>query len=149
MSIAMFLSTLAVSIYLSSNQAFAMDSLSGQYVMATTVEQKNMLLAAGQATLAIHNNTTFAGASLYPAFLFISIAGLMISAVMLKSKTFNQVTGYFGLIANIAGLSYYGFLVFAPVLVYIPLSVSAPFLLIWYILVGLRLLKLDPEVYGK
>ena len=149
MSVAMFLSIMAVSIYLSTNQAFAMSSLSDQYTLATTSEQKAMLLAAGQAVLAIHNNATFAGASLYPAFLFISIAGLMISAVMLKSNTFNQITGYFGLIANITGLSYYGFLVFAPSLVYIPLSISAPFLLIWYILVGLRLLILDPEVYGK
>jgi hypothetical protein len=149
MLIALFLNIIAVSVYISSNQVFAMNSFSNQFFLATTPEHKAILLAAGQATLVIHNNATFAGTSLYPSFLFISIAGLMISVVMLQSKTFSKVTGYFGLIANIAGLGYYVILVLAPTIVYIPLSVSAPFLLIWYILVGLRLLKLNPKVSGE
>jgi hypothetical protein len=148
MSVAMFLSIMAVSVYLSTNQAFAMSSLSDQYTLATTAEQKSTLLAAGQATLAIHNNATFAGSSFYPSFLFISIAGLIISLVMVQSKAFSRATGIFGLIANIAGLGYYVLIIFAPSLVYIPLSFSAPFLLIWYIMVGLRLLKLNPKTTG-
>jgi hypothetical protein len=145
MLIAFFLNIIAVSVYTSSNQMFAMNSLSNQFLLATTAEQKSLLLAAGQATLAIHNNATFGSTGLYPSFLFISIAGLMISVVMLQSKTFSKVSGYFGLVANITGLGYYAFLLIAPAIVYIPLSVSAPFLLFWYILVGLRLLKLNPK----
>jgi hypothetical protein len=149
MLIALFLNIIGVSIYISSNQVFAMNSLSNQFFLATMPEQKAILLAAGQATLAIHNNAAFSGMSLYPSFLFFSIAGLMISVVMLQSKTFSKITGYFGLIANIAGLGYYVILVLAPAVVYIPLSISAPFLLIWYVLVGTRLLKLAPVVSGE
>ena len=145
MLMALFLNIIAVSVYISSNQMFAMNALSDQFMLATTEAQKALLLAAGQATLATHNNATFAGSSLYPSFLFISIAGLMISLVMLQNRTFSKVCGYFGLAANISGLGYYVFLLFAPTIVYIPISISAPFLLIWYILVGLRLLKLNPE----
>jgi hypothetical protein len=41
--------------------------------------------------------------------------------------------------ANAFGLDYYITLVFVPALVFIPLSAFAPFLLIWYILIGSRL----------
>jgi len=44
-----------------------------------------------------------------------------------------------GILANNFGLGYYIVLVFAPTLVFLPVSVSAIFLLIWYILVGYQL----------
>jgi hypothetical protein len=41
-----------VAVYLASNRAFSMLSLSGQYASATTDAQRSLLIAAGQAMLA-------------------------------------------------------------------------------------------------
>jgi hypothetical protein len=142
MAVAIFLTILAVSTYLSSNQAIAMNTLSDQFTRATTGEQQALLLVTGQAVLLIHNNATYAGMGIYPSFLLISIAGLMISGAMLHSHIFNRTTVWIGLIANITGLGYYIILVFIPTAVSLTLSISALFLLIWYIMVGVRLLNL-------
>ncbi len=148
MRIAIFLGVIAVAIYFSTNQALAMNALSRQYFLATTGEERTILLAAGQAVLSIHNNATFAGAGLYPSFLFISVSGLMISVVMLQSDLFGKGAGIIGLVANMVGLSYYAVLVLAPAMAFIPLSLSAPFLLAWYLLVGLRLFRFPPDCRG-
>ncbi|MGQ9552617.1 MAG: hypothetical protein ACUVWR_00745 [Anaerolineae bacterium] len=61
MTVAAAMGFVAVVVYLASNQALAMLSLSDQYAAATTDAQRSMLLAAGQATLAIHSNATYGG----------------------------------------------------------------------------------------
>lgn len=131
-----------IAVYLASNQAFSMLSLSDQYSAATTDTQRAMFLAAGQATLAIHNNAGYEGTGIYMSFFLVSVAGLIISAVMLRSNIFGKVTAYVGLLANGFGLSYYITLAFAPAMVALPLSISALFLLTWYILIGRRLFQL-------
>jgi len=72
----------------------------------------------------------------------VSAAGLLIAAVMLISETFGKAAAYAGILANATGLSYYILLACAPAFVFIPLSVSAVFLMLWYILSGIRLLRL-------
>ena len=128
-----------ITVYFASNQAFSMLSLSNQYAEATTAAQRAMFLAAGQAALAIHQNASYAGRGIYLSFLLVSIAGLIISAVMLHSSDFGKRIAATGILANGFGLSYYLVLAFAPALVFIPLSVSAVFLLIWYLQVSRRL----------
>ncbi|HSD82610.1 MAG TPA: hypothetical protein VLG46_02060, partial [Anaerolineae bacterium] len=113
-----------VVIYLASNQALTMLSLSGQYAVATTDMQRSLLLAAGQATLAIHANAGYEGAGLYLSFFGVTVAGLISSMVMLRSKRFGKATAYTGILANGFGLSYYLALVFAPALVALPISIS-------------------------
>jgi len=139
MALAASLGFLGIAVYFASNQAFSMLSLSNQYAAATLDTQRAMLLAAGQAVLAIHNSANYQGVGTYMSFFLVSIAGLIIAAVMLRSKLFNKSTGYVGILANALGLGYYITLVFAPALVFIPISASALFLLIWYILIGSRL----------
>ncbi|MEJ2711121.1 MAG: DUF4386 family protein [Anaerolineales bacterium] len=126
--------------YFVSNRAFAMLSLSDQYAAATTGVQRATLLNAGQVTLAIHHNASHQG--IYVSFLFVSVAGLIISAVMLRSGIFSKTTAYAGLLANGLGLGYYPAFAFAPALVFLPLSLSALFLLAWYIGIGRRLWRL-------
>ena len=141
MAIAAALGFAGIVVYLASNQALTMLSLSDQYAVATTEAQRSMLLAAGQATLAIHNNAGYEGTGIYISFFLASVAGLIISAVMLRSRirVFGKVTAYVGILANVFGLSYYITLAFAPAIVFLPLSVSALFLLTWYILIGRQL----------
>ena len=55
MTLATALALLGIAVYLASNQAFSMLTLSHQYAVATTDAQRSMLLAAGQALLAIHD----------------------------------------------------------------------------------------------
>jgi hypothetical protein len=139
MAIAAFLGFVGIAVYLASNQALTMLSLSNQYATATTDAQRLMLLAAGQATLAIHHNASYEGAGLYLSFFCVTVAGLIISAVMLRSDTFSKITAYVGLLANGFGLGYYFALVFAPAMIALSLSISALFLLAWYVLIGRRL----------
>ncbi len=139
MALAATLGFLGIAVYFASNQAFSMLSLSNQYAAATTEPQRAMFLSAGQAVLAIHNTANYSGTGIYVSFLLVSVAGLIIAVVMLRSKLFSKGTAYVGILANAFGLGYYITLVFSPALVFIPLSASAPFLLIWYIQIGCRL----------
>lgn len=142
MTLAMALTFVAVAVYFASNQAFALLSLSDQYTVATTDAQRSGLLAAGQALLAIHNSGANYGNGPYVSFLFVNLAGLISAAVMLRSSVFGKFAAWMGILANLFGLSYYLTLVFAPSMSAIPLSASAPFLLIWYLVVGRKLLRL-------
>ncbi len=142
MTIAAALAFVGIAVYFESNQALSMLSLSDQYAATTTDAQRSLLLAAGQATLAIHSNAIYAGSGIYLSFFLVSAAGLIISAVMLRSEIFDQVTAYAGILANVFGLGYYVTLAFAPAVVALPLSISALFLLAWYILISRRLFQL-------
>ncbi len=113
--------------------------LSRQYAAAATEPLKAIYLAAGQAVLTIHNTATFLGAGFSFSFLLVSISGLIIAAVMLRSTLFNRATAYVGILANGLGLGYYFVWACAPSWVFIPLSASAPFLLAWYLLVARQL----------
>ena len=141
MALAATLGFTGVTVYLATNQAFALLSLSHQYTAATAGAERALILAAGQAALAIHGNASYAGAGPYLSYFLVSTAGLIISAVMLRGRlrVFSKGSAYTGLLANSIGLGYYLVLPFAPALVAVPISISAVFLLIWYLQVGGRL----------
>jgi hypothetical protein len=128
-----------VTVYFASNQVLAMLSLSKQYFSAATDAQRAMLLATGQAVLTIHRNASYASSGIYLSFLLVSVAGLIMAVVMLQSNIFSRWTAYMGIIANGLGLSYYLVLFFSKELTFLPLSISAIFLLVWYLLTGSRL----------
>jgi hypothetical protein len=67
---------------------------------------------------------------------------LIISVVMLRSRDFARATGYVGIVANGAGLGYFVALAYAPAILALPPVISAPFRLIWYILIAVGLLRL-------
>ncbi len=126
-------------VYFASNQAFAMLSLSKQYAAAATGAQRAAILAAGQAVLAIHQTASYGSPGIYLSFLLVSVAGLLFSAAMLRGSIFSKSTAYMGLLANGFGLGYYLMLAIAPALVFVPISVSAVFLLVWYLQISRRL----------
>lgn len=122
------------------NQAFTMLSLGRQFAAAAD-PQRSLLLAAGQAVLAVSHGNGYEGGGLYLSFLLVTVAGLMISVVMLRSRILGKATALFGILANAFGLACYAVLLTAPGFVALPISLSSVFLLIWYILLGLRLLR--------
>jgi hypothetical protein len=141
-TLALLLAAIAVAVYFASNQAFAMLSLSDQYAAAATDAQRNMLLAAGQALLAIQNSNASYGNGIYISYLLINLAGLILAVVMLRSRAFGKLAAWCGILANVFGLGYYITFSFSLAVSAIPISIAAVFLLIWYILTGLKLLRL-------
>ena len=112
-------------------------SLSGQFANAATDAQRSALIAAGQAMLAEGQSR--------PGLSLIEFACLVISAVMLRGKVFSKATAYAGILGN-------GLLIVVEIILTIKRTLPAAGMAIaiaaglsimtWYILVGLRLLKL-------
>lgn len=93
MTIATVLVVLSIAIYFASNTAFNMLILSNSYTAATTEAEKSMVLAAGQATLAIYEGTAFNA-----SYSISTIALLIISVVMLRSSMFSKQTAVTGIL---------------------------------------------------
>jgi len=132
MAIALILGIVGIAAYFASNTAFNMLSLSDQYAAATTDAQRSMLLAAGQAMLAIYNGTAF-----QLSYVFQAVAGIIISAVMLWSNIFSRVTAYVGILGGIIAFG-----LFVPKIGIFISIFSILFYEIWYILIARKLLQL-------
>lgn len=151
MAIAISLGFLGIAAYFSSNTAFSMLSLSDQYSAATTEMQRNMLLASGQAMLSINRFSDLGshpGTGGYLSLLFVAIAGLITSVVMLRSAVFNRATAYVGILASTFDLAYCIAFAFVPMIdsellaiIFIP--AAGLFLVIWHIMVGWKLYHLE------
>jgi len=147
MAVALASSLVGIAVYLSTNQAFAMLTLSRQYAAATSETQRSTLKAAGEALLAIHNpGVPFQGLGFYASLLLVTISGLILSLVMLRSGVFGRVTAWTGILANALMLGLLLILVVAPaagpVLLAIPPSVSAVFRIVWYLSSAITLWRL-------
>jgi hypothetical protein len=149
MTVALACSLVGIAVYLASNQAFALLSLSEQHAAATSDAERAGFLAAGEALLAIHNpGAIYQGTGIYASLFLVLLAGLIISLVMLGSRLFSRATGWVGLVANGAGLLYFPALVLSAAsplpetLLAIPFVISAPFREIWYLLIAIRLFRL-------
>jgi hypothetical protein len=143
MSIATTTGLVGIGVYFASNQAFSLLSLSDRYAAATTEAQRYAFLAAGEALLAINNpGVLYQGTGSYVSLLFVLLAGLIISIVMLRSGVFSRTTAYAGILANGFGLSYFVALAFVPTIYAWPTILSAPFRVVWYVLIARKLLQL-------
>jgi hypothetical protein len=142
LAIALACGIVGIAVYFASNTAFSMLSLSSQYAAATTGAQRSMLLAAGQAMLAINQGT-----GIYLSLLLQAVAGLMFSVIMLRSGIFNRATAYLGILASAFDLAYCFTVAFVPsidndLIAICTLPAAGLLLMIWHILIGLRLLKI-------
>ena len=146
MAIATTLAFIGIAVYLATETAFSLLSLSSQYATATTDAQRSLFEAAGQAMLA---SQVGVGAGTYMAFVLIGVASLLISTVMFRSALFSNVTASVGILANGIIVAYYIGLAFVSLPQAIGLllySASGLLSLIWYILIGRRLLMLAQSV---
>lgn len=96
MMIAMVVGFVGISVYYSSVVAFEMLSLSRQYQIAETAEQKQELVAAGYSFMAIYKGSSFDIYYVLNAFTLI-----ITTIVMFKSSTFSKSTASVGLISGI------------------------------------------------
>ena len=133
MAIATTLALVGIAVYLASNTAFSMLSLSNQYAAATTDAQRSQFLASGQAMLAIYQGTAF---DVY--YVLNAVATLIISVVMLRSTLFSRGTASMGIVT--------GVLMLVPstagtIGLYLSLLSLVPFA-IWSVLIARRLFML-------
>jgi hypothetical protein len=143
MVIATACALVGIGIYLASNQALAMLSLSKQYAAATTDAQRSMLLAAGEALLAIERpGVVYQGTGVTTSFFLVVTAGLIASVVMLRSSVFGKATAIVGIVAN--GIRLLGFvtLLLTPTIYSLAIPISAPFRVAWYVMIALTLFRL-------
>ena len=119
-----------------SNPAANMHFLSGQYAAAATDAQRALLLAAGEAMLAV-----FTGTAYHISLILGSVALVIIPIVMLQSKIFSKATAYMGILANVLALGFY-----VPKIGIYILLFSVIFLLVWYILIARSLFQLGREM---
>jgi hypothetical protein len=144
MTVATAFALVGVAVYLASNQAFAMLVLSDQYAAASTDAIQAQFLAAGEALLATHNP---AGVNL--GLFLVALAGLIASVVMLHSRVFSKATAILGIVANSLVLTFYVALPLAPEISPLFPAASAPFRLLWYVLIALRLFRLSRRKPGE
>jgi hypothetical protein len=150
MVIATILAIIGITVFFATNNPFSILSLSNQYAAATTEAQKSMILVAGQAILVNTGQRAVGGFNM--GFFFLSVAGLLVSAVMLRSNIFSKATANVGILAFAISLADYFRIIFVPSAIILTLIIaitSALFLIIWLILVGLRLFQLGNGVLDR
>lgn len=133
---------IGVTIYISTNTALPMLSLSGQYAAAATESQKSLLVAAGQAMLAQGEDLT-AGA--FMGFLIPELATIIMSIVMFRSKVFSKVTALAGILAFGLLMVFNILAAFVPAMFSVAMVFAmsgALFVMAWYVLVARRLFQL-------
>jgi hypothetical protein len=137
-------------VYFSSNQAFALLSLSERYTASAAEAQRAAYLAAGEALLTINNPALLhQGAGIYLTMFLVPLAGLIYSLVMFRSNIFNQPTAVTGILANGIILTYFIALAFAPAWLVLPFVLSAPLRIAWYFLIAIKLFKLGRKSIGR
>lgn len=149
MLIAMTAGLIGIAVYFASNQALSMLALSERYAAATTDAQRFAYQAAGEALLAVNlPDSLYQGGGIYISLFLVLLAGLIISIVMWQSDFFGKATAIVGILANGIGLCYFITLGFLPEIYWIPHPVSAPFRVVWYFLIALKLFRLSRDDMG-
>jgi len=129
--------------FFATNTAFPMLDLSSRYAAATTLADRDRLLAAAEAMVTMFNENAF-----LVSYVLVSGSWLAASLVMLRSGRFSRTAGWAGVVAGAAG-------VFAVILehittndVVLAAAIGCYFLalcalLLWVSLLGLALLRRD------
>jgi hypothetical protein len=143
MAVATFFAFLGVAVFVSARAEMvtATLSLSNQFAIATTEAQRSQILAAGHAVMALSRATPET-----LGFFFITIASLIISVVILQSGTFSKMIAYLGILGSVIVLANDISIVIAPSMATILMPLSGLVWLIWWILVGQKLLRLERKV---
>lgn len=144
--IATVLAVVGAAVYLATNTGFTMLALSHQYAAATTEAAQSELLAAGRATLAAVDGT-----ARYLGMPLVWVACIMVSAVMRRSAHFSRAAAYIGIVAFlllIASAPLVSYTTTDPkttvesVIVAVSYAGGGLLSLLWYVLIGWRLLRL-------
>jgi hypothetical protein len=135
-----------LSVYLATNTAFSVLSLSQRYAVAASETEQTTLLAAGQALLALSEGT-----GQYAGMPLAWFGGLLLSAVMLHSKVFSRANAWVGMLGFallMLSMLFAGYTTAGPSTLIESVIIAVTYIgggllsLVWYIQVALRLFKL-------
>jgi uncharacterized membrane protein YciS (DUF1049 family) len=120
------------------HSGFSMIYLGDRYAAATSAAQRAQLLAAGEAVIASDLWNSSAG---YMTGI-LQGAGVLISAIMLRSQAFSKATAYAGLLGNGFDLAQHILHPFAPSVSAPLMMIMGPFYLAWFPLLARDLFRL-------
>ncbi|MGE5419602.1 MAG: hypothetical protein ACM3UT_05420 [Chloroflexota bacterium] len=138
-TISMILVFAGVILFLATPSVFSYLYLSDKFSAATSDFQKNQLLAAGESILA---SDMWHGTGAKIGGLLLQTGALLISVLMLRSEVFNRATAITGIATHGLDLAHILIGFFAPATGNILMFIAGPLYLLWFPMVGLRLLKL-------
>jgi len=127
---------------LATPSAFSWLALSDKFTVATSEEQKTLLLAAGEAILA---SDMWHGSGAIMGGILLQTGALLISMVMLASRSFAKSTAYVGIVTH--GLDLVHILVgfFFPMGAIILMAIAGPLYLVWFPLIARDFFRMGQE----
>lgn len=140
-TLATALAFVGVTLVLATPMGLSMLPLSDKHAAATSDEARRQLLATGEAILATdmwHSTASFVGGLLGQS------AAVVVSVVMLRTRVFSRTTGWVGLVTHGLDLAHILLMPLVPGIGVFLMMAAGPLYLIWFPLVGRRLLKLGP-----
>jgi hypothetical protein len=114
-------------------------SLSEKYAAATTEPVRVHFLAVGEAVLA---TDIWHGTGAIIGGLLLQSGAVLISVVMLRSNVFTRTVAYVGIVTHGLDLAHCLAGPLVPSASFVLMAISGPLCLIWFPLVGRRLLQL-------
>jgi len=141
-ALALIIFLVGTAIFVSNNTALPMLNLSDKFFAATDESQKMLLAAAGESMLARGAHGT---PGVFISFLLPTVAGIIMSLVMLHGRIFSKATAYFGLIGSVVMIGYFFLVTFVPDAEKMATVYAAPggiCSMVWMILFTIRLFKL-------
>jgi hypothetical protein len=128
-----------VTLFLAPHPLSSLITLSDRWAAATTEAQRTQFLAAGEALMAADmwhsTGAAFGGA-------IIECGAILISLVMLRSAVFSRTTAWVGLATHGLDLTQIVLGLFVPAVKVAIMMVAGPLYLVWFFLIGRRLLEL-------
>lgn len=128
-----------LTLVLATPTALSMLPLSDKFAAATSDAARNQLLAAGEAIMAAdiwHSTGAILGGVLFQT------GAVLISVVMLRGAVFTKTTAWLGIVMHTLDLAHIVAGLFLPIAGVVLMAIAGPLYPFWFILVGLRLLKL-------
>ena len=138
-TISMILAFAGVTLFLATPSVFSYLHLSDRFSAATSDDQRNQLLAAGESILA---SDMWHGTGAKIGGLLLQSGALLISFLMLRTNVFNRATAITGIATHGLDLTHIILGFFSPATGNIIMFIAGPLYLIWFPMVGLRLYKL-------
>ena len=141
-TVAVALVLVGSAVFFATNNPFTMLTLSRRFAAATADSERAAAVAAGEAVLALTNQRAVGGFNI--GLFLVTVAGLLVSAAMLRDHRFGRGTALVGFVAH--GLSLADNIrqvltssVLTSLAVIIPAAIMVS---VWFAMVGVRLLRL-------
>ena len=145
-ALAALLAFAGVTLFLAAHPLSSLITLSDRWAVAAAEAQRQQLLAAGEALMAADmwhsTGAAFGG-------VIIECGAILISLVMLRSAVFSRATAWVGLATHGLDLTQIVLGLFLPVVKIAIMMVAGPLYLVWFFLIGRRLLQLGREELGE